>query len=97
MTVSSDGSTIERVDALSRGIIKETPKLPKGATSVGIWTSQLVSNVPVETFLYSSHLYKLPIYVATRDGSTWRVVNGKMHKFTKTEMEATDASRAQKK
>lgn len=83
VTVSADGSKVERVDALSHGIIKETPKLPKGAKQMAIATSQLVSNVPVETFLYSSELYKLPIFVATKDGSMWVVANGLIHKFTK--------------
>ena len=90
VTVSSDGSKAERVDALSRGIIKDTPKLPKGATQMAIATSQLVSNVPVETFIYTSNLYRLPMYVATKDGSTWRIANGKIHKFSKVEIEAME-------
>lgn len=81
VTVSSDGSTAERVDALSRGIIRDTPKLPKGATQEAMVSTQLVSNVPVETFIYTSYLYHLPIYVGTMDRAVWRVVNGKIEKM----------------
>lgn len=90
VTVSSDGAKAERVDALSHGIIKGVPKLPPGATQAAMFSTQLVSNVPVETFIYTSNLYRLPMYVATKDRSTWRIVNGKIHKFTKAEMEAVD-------
>lgn len=97
VTVSSDGSRVERVDALSHGIIKDVPKLPNGATQVAMISSQLVSNTPVETFIYTSNLYRLPMYVATKDGSTWRIVNGKIHKFTKAEIAEMDKEKQKKK
>jgi hypothetical protein len=60
-------------------------------------SSQLVSNTPVETFIYTSNLYRLPMYVATKDGSTWRIVNGKIHKFTKAEIAEMDKEKQKKK
>ncbi len=86
ITVSADGAKVERIDALSHGII--TGKPDPGTTTVGIGTSQLVSNIPVETYLYSSHLYRLPISVATKDGSVWLVAKGKIRKFTQAEIDA---------
>jgi hypothetical protein len=80
VTVSADGLNAERVDALSRGIIKQMPKIPAGAKQAAIVVSQLVSDIPVETFLYSSYLYHLPVYVGTMDKAVWRVVNGKIEK-----------------
>ena len=97
VTVSSDGSKAERVDALSRSIIKDSPKLPQGATPVSMVSTQLVSNIPVETFIYTSNLYRLPVYVGTPDGALWRIVNGKMHKFTKAELREIRKEKNKKK
>jgi hypothetical protein len=85
ITVSADGAKVERIDQLSRGITEQ--KGDPGNEIVGLATAQAVeTNHPVETWIYSSHLYHLPIYVATNDGASWRVVNGKIHKFTEAEL-----------
>jgi hypothetical protein len=76
VSISADGRKAERVDALSHGIITERPAMPTGSIQVFIATSQLVSNIPVETFIYSSYVYRLPISVATPDGRVWVVGNG---------------------
>jgi hypothetical protein len=89
ITVSADGETVEQIDLLSQ-LIKQ-PKAPHGVELAAIGSSQLASNIPVETWLYSSYLYHLPMYVATKDGSTWRIVNGKIHKFTKAEIDAMES------
>jgi hypothetical protein len=78
VTVSANGAKAERVDALSRGIITDKPAMSTGAIQVSIATSQIVSNIPVETFIYSSYVYHLPIFVATPDGKVWAVANGKI-------------------
>jgi hypothetical protein len=72
VTVSADGAKAERVDALSHGIITDRPAMSKGATQILLATSQIVSNIPVETFIYSSYVYHLPIFVATPDRKVWR-------------------------
>ena len=85
ISVSADGAKVERIDQLSHGIIEQ--KADSGTDVVALAVAQAVeTNHPVETFLYESHLYHLPFYVATNDGSSWRVVNGKIHKFTKAEL-----------
>ena len=85
LTVSADGAKVERIDQLSHGIIEQ--KSDPGNEVVALAVAQAVeTNHPVETFLYESHLYHLPFHVATNDGSSWRVVNGKIHKFTKAEL-----------
>jgi hypothetical protein len=85
VTVSADGAKVERIDQLSHGIIEQ--KSDSGHEVVALAVAQAVeTNHPVETFLYESHLYHLPFYVATNDGSSWRVVNRKIHKFTKAEL-----------
>jgi hypothetical protein len=80
ITVSANGSTVERVDDLSRGIIEN--KTPPGAQSVALGTAQAVdAKYPVETTIYSSNLYHIPIGVGTKDGTIWMVANGKITKM----------------
>jgi hypothetical protein len=77
ITVSADGSKVERIDQLSHGIIEQ--KADPGQQMVAIATAQAVdTNYPVETWLYSSYLYHLPMYVAATDGSEWACVNGRI-------------------
>jgi hypothetical protein len=78
ITVSADGTKAERIDALSHGIVTDKPALPASAIQVSIATSQIVTNVPVETFIYSSYVYQLPIFVATPDRKVWAVANGRI-------------------
>jgi hypothetical protein len=79
ITVSADGSKAEQIDALSHGIIQDKTKTEERTHQKAIVISQLVSDVPVETFIYSSHLFGLPIFVGTRTG-TWKVANGRIEK-----------------
>jgi hypothetical protein len=79
ITVSADGSKAERIDSLSSGPMKS--KADPGHKAVGIGAMQLVSKIPVETFIYSSYLYKMPIGVATDEKTVWTVVNGKITKM----------------
>ena len=77
VTVSADGSKAERVDQLSHGIIEQQAN--PGTELVAISTAQAVdTKYPVETWLYTSHLYHLPMYVATNPGSIWACVNGRI-------------------
>jgi hypothetical protein len=77
VTVSADGSKTERVDELSHGIIQQ--KADPGKEMVAVSTSQAVdTKYPVETWLYTSHLYHLPMYVAAKNGSVWACVNGRI-------------------
>ena len=77
ITVSADGARVERIDELSRGIIEQ--KTDSKHESVAVATAQAVETKhPVETWIYTSHLYHLPMYVATTDGAAWGVVNGRI-------------------
>ena len=83
VSVSPDGSTVKRVDALSHTLMIEDEKhtgLPKGTNLVALYYNQIVSNKPVETLIYISNLSGRPIFVGTPDGKMWRVANGKMFK-----------------
>jgi hypothetical protein len=86
ITVSADGSKVERIDDLSHGIIEN--KTPPGSKSVALGTAQAVdSKYPVETSIYSSNLYHIPIGVGTRDGTIWMVADGKIQKMDSKMME----------
>jgi hypothetical protein len=78
VTVSADGATAERVDALSRSLNVVPKQGPHGAQTASLWMVQLVSNIPVETFIYLSSLHHAPIVVGTPDRKIWEVKDGKM-------------------
>jgi hypothetical protein len=78
VSVSADGNKAERVDALSRSL-NVVPKQTDGNKKTeALWIIQLVSNKPVETFIYLSNLHNSPIYVGTSDRTIWKVENGKV-------------------
>jgi len=80
VSVSADGSTVERIDDLSRGIIEN--KASHGSQPVALGTAQVIdTKYPVETFIYSSNLYSIPIGVATLDGTVWMVASGKIRQM----------------
>ena len=89
ISVSADGSKVTKVDALSRGYMKQERMGPAGEEIVGVSVSQLTSNIPVETFIYTSEVYRLPFYVVTGDRGFWKVESGRM---TKLDPEAIKAA-----
>jgi hypothetical protein len=93
ITVAANGVVAERIDDLSTGIAR----LPEPRTQVvAIVSTQMAGNTPIETWLYSSHLYHLPVYLGTKNGSEWLVWNGKIHKFTKAELDAIESKEKRK-
>ncbi len=77
VSVSSDGARAERVDLLSQLI--HQPKPDAGNTLAAIASTQNEGKLPAETWIYSSELYQLPMYVAVvADGSLWGVANGRI-------------------
>lgn len=86
VTVSADGGTVERIDLLS-GFTQQ--KLEKEILI--IVSTQHSSNLPAETWLYTSHVYRVPVYLGTRDKTFWTIESGKIHKLTKAEIEAMEA------
>lgn len=93
VTVSSDGSRVERVDLLSQFIMQ---RAEPGAKIEYIVSTQVASNIPVETWLYSSNLYQVPVMLGTMDGSTWLINKGQIHKFTKAEIKELKSGKAKK-
>jgi hypothetical protein len=92
--VSADGGKLERVDDLSKGIIRN--QITAGGEMRVIGTAQAVkARYPVETFIYSSYRYKIPIFVGTRDGSIWQVNEGRIQNTG--EKSGAARSRTQKK
>lgn len=77
VTVSADGGRAKRVDELSHGILEQ--KSDDGTKMVAVGTAQAIKSPhPVETWIYSSNLYHLPMYVATTDGASWGIANGRI-------------------
>jgi hypothetical protein len=73
--VSPDGETVLRFEALSKGpneVLLASPGLPPGAKLVELVTSNIVTNYPLETHVFASLLYKLPLSLVTPVG-IWRV------------------------
>jgi hypothetical protein len=99
VTVSSDGTRAERIDPLSETMMVSSDResgLPPGSTPVAIYFNQIVSNKPVETFIYLANVAKKPIYVGTFDGKVWVIKNGRMRIDTSKPSNKTEAGIAHK-
>lgn len=75
-TISADGTTILRKDALARscGILPKSA--PADAKEVGLMWTHLVSLTPVETQVFASLNYAIAIHIETTDGRTWTISRG---------------------
>lgn len=93
VTVSADGGTVERIDLLAAFAQQ---KLKKGDELAALVCSQPGSNLPVETWLYTSHVYGVPVDVLTSDQSFWAIASGKIRKYSKAELDAAE-SKSKKK
>lgn len=84
VTVSADGETGERVDALSHTLLfaPPPPKGLKGKRPVTVSMSQVVSNKPLETCVYTSLHDKVIVSVGMMDGTVWSFVLDKVFKMT---------------
>lgn len=80
--VAADGKTVRRIDALSAScLLIERPKAADGKPAVA-FASHIVSPTPVETHVFLSTLYKLPLAVGTNGGKdAWLVDKGKIGKL----------------
>ena len=94
VTVSSDGVRAERVDLLSQFMMR---RAKPGAELEYITSTQVASNLPVETWLYSSNLYHVPVMLGMLDGSTWLINKGQIHKFTKAEIKELESGKTKKR
>ena len=85
VTVSADGAKAERVDDLSKGIMKSNAG--PGARAQWMVTVDPVSDIPDETYICSSKRYGTPIFVVARDSSYWQVADGKIWRINKEEID----------
>jgi hypothetical protein len=99
VTVSPDGSKVERVDPLSKSALISSEResgLPVGFKMTALYFNQIVSNRPVETFIYLANLARKNIYVQTPDGKIWLIANGRMKVDTSKPSNKTEAGAAHK-
>jgi len=99
VTVSADGTRAERIDALSQTLMIDSPRtagVPAGFHMTALYVNQIVSNRPVETFVYLANLTKKNIYVGTPDGKMWLVGKGRMKVDTSKPSNKTEAGAAHK-
>ena len=85
VTVSVDGRKAERVDALARSLLP-SPRPPKGSEGqkpLFVSMSQVVSNRPLETCVYTSLHDKVMVSVGmVDDGKVWVFVGDKIYEMT---------------
>lgn len=85
VTVSADGGKAERVDALARSLLP-SPKPPKGSKGqkpVFVTMSQIVSNKPLETCVYTSLHDKVMVSVGMEgDGKIWVFIGDEIYEMT---------------
>jgi hypothetical protein len=79
-TVSADSLKVERVEELSKWVLKN--KRPPGATLGVIGMADPEGNVPSETYIYRSALYGAPICVGMRDKTVWMIADGGIRKLS---------------
>lgn len=75
-TISADGTTILRKDALARSCGLLPKSTPADAKEVGLMWTHLVSLTPVETQVFASLNYAIAVHIETTDGRTWTVSQG---------------------
>ena len=86
VTVAADGSKAERIDAMARTLLP-APKPPKGSEGqkpVFVTMSQLVSNRPLETCVYTSLHDKVMVSVGmvNDNAKVWVFVGDKIFEMT---------------
>ncbi|MFT4254925.1 MAG: hypothetical protein QM608_20880 [Caulobacter sp.] len=81
VTVAGDGRTVTRVDALSASclLLDRDAKDAKG-DPVMMYATHIVSPTPVESHVFLSLLYKLPLAIGTGPDEIWLVDQGRVQK-----------------
>jgi len=81
-SISADGGTVNRVDALSTSCLTiDRAQVPKDAKGAVMFVTHLVSPTPVETHVFLSLMYGMPIAVGTGKDTIWGVDNGKISRL----------------
>jgi hypothetical protein len=86
VTVSADGSKAERVDALSNSLLRQPPppKGHEGEKPLTVSMSQIVSNRPLETCVYTSLHDKVIVSVGmvNDNAKVWAFIGDKIFEMT---------------
>lgn len=69
--VSVDGSTVLETTPLSRSCLSQPVATDDGQRVVGLMVDHLLSPLPVETHVFTSLLYELPLLVRTGEKRSW--------------------------
>jgi len=77
-TISVDGNSILGKDALSRSCQQYSRAKGPNGENAEIISTQVVSQVPVETYVFASLSYKMAIRVGTNDGKAWKIEDGNL-------------------
>jgi hypothetical protein len=77
-TISADGSTIRQKDVLSHTCQRYSRAKGPNGENAEIISTQVVSQVPVETYVFASLSYKMTIRVGTNDGKAWKIEGGNL-------------------
>lgn len=77
-SISSDGKTILQKDALSRNCQNFTREKGTDGEQVQLVMTQVVSNIPVETYVFDTLSYGQALRVGTPDGKVWKIDDGKI-------------------
>lgn len=80
-SVSPDGRTIEQADRLSRGCVTLDMQAGGDGQTAALMMTQVVSDVPVETFVFLALQHGLPFYVVTPNRQTWEIEGDDMRLF----------------
>lgn len=83
ITVSADGTEVERVDKLFKSYLVLSKKdmtgnIPEGSEVVAMNTRHVVSDTPVETHVFINLLHGLDLCVVTLDGNMWLIEKGRI-------------------
>jgi len=74
LTISADGTRVLRNEPLSKACIQFSRKAMGGPTGNGrIVQRHVVSRTPVETHVFASLSYRMPLYIGTSDGKAWLI------------------------
>ncbi|KKI20358.1 hypothetical protein [Sphingomonas sp. Ag1] len=57
------------------------PKLPAGATPVGVTVNHLLDPAPTEIHVFTSYSMRMPVLVSTREGRMWKVEGARITPF----------------
>lgn len=80
--IAADGKTVKRIDALSAScLLMEKPKPKAGQQAAMVFATHIVSPTPVESHVFLSLLYKLPIAVGTGPDQIWVVDQGRISRM----------------